>query len=104
MTTLARVVETCQACPSQWDAWTTEGQYLYLRYRFGHGSVERHANPDVNTWGDDYDPVIAEFHDPDQPYAGTIELDEFLRRAELQLAPDAEIVPWAEFLRSPDRW
>lgn len=27
---LARVVQTCGACPSQWNAWTTSGQYLYL--------------------------------------------------------------------------
>jgi len=104
MTTLARVIETCQACPSQWDAWTAEGQYLYLRYRFGHGTVEEHPGPDSDTWDYSRDPVIAEFSDPDQPYAGDIELDEFLRRAELQLAPNAEIVPWAEFLRSPNRW
>ncbi|MFJ9447420.1 hypothetical protein ACIRRH_37100 [Kitasatospora sp. NPDC101235] len=26
--TLARVVQTSGGCPSQWDAWTTTGQYL----------------------------------------------------------------------------
>lgn len=31
--TLARVVQTCGGCPSSWDAWTTGGRYLYLRYR-----------------------------------------------------------------------
>jgi hypothetical protein len=26
--TLRLVVETCCACPNQWDAWTVDGQYL----------------------------------------------------------------------------
>jgi hypothetical protein len=43
--TLARVVETCIACPSQWDAWTTDGQYLYLRYRGGRGTVDAYDAP-----------------------------------------------------------
>ncbi|WP_255369534.1 hypothetical protein [Kitasatospora sp. MBT63] len=37
---LARVVLTSPTNPSQWDAWTGDGQYLYLRYRHGVGSVE----------------------------------------------------------------
>src|SRR5206468_3937780 len=48
--TLARVVQTCHGCPSQWDAWTTGGQYLYLRYRHGEGSVEQHPSEDTDTW------------------------------------------------------
>ncbi|GAA3267866.1 hypothetical protein [Streptomyces labedae] len=47
--TLVRVVRTCSAHPSQWDAWTAEGQYLYLRYRHGEGCVERRPGPDVDT-------------------------------------------------------
>lgn len=27
--------KTCGACPSQWDIWTTDGQYIYARYRWG---------------------------------------------------------------------
>lgn len=91
--TLARVIETCHAVPSQWDAWTPDGQYLYLRYRFGRGTVEQHPSNDPDTWDYSRDPVIAEFADPDRPYAGDIELDEFLRRAGLQLVPDAEVTP-----------
>ena len=26
---------TCFACPSQWEATTVEGSYLYVRYRWG---------------------------------------------------------------------
>lgn len=37
---LTHTVRTCRSMPAQWDAWTTDGQYLYLRYRHGVGSVE----------------------------------------------------------------
>ncbi|MFE2670717.1 hypothetical protein [Streptomyces mirabilis] len=47
---IARTVRTCRSCPSQWDAWTEDGQYLYLRYRHGIGSVERQPSADPDTW------------------------------------------------------
>lgn len=28
-------VQTCSACPSQWDIHTTKGKYIYARYRWG---------------------------------------------------------------------
>ena len=27
---------TCSACPSQWDIWTENDEYIYVRYRGGH--------------------------------------------------------------------
>lgn len=39
MVTLVKSVQTCFACPSQWDAWDTEGNSYYLRYRWGCGQV-----------------------------------------------------------------
>lgn len=30
---------TCEACPNQWDIFTTDGQYIYARYRWGHLSL-----------------------------------------------------------------
>jgi len=27
--------KTCSACPSQWDIFTTDDQYIYVRYRWG---------------------------------------------------------------------
>lgn len=26
---------TCSACPSQWDIYTDENKYIYVRYRWG---------------------------------------------------------------------
>ena len=74
--TLARSVQTCLGCPSQWDAWTVGGQYLYLRFRWGSGTV---ADEDGET--------IASF-DTDDKWAGVIDLDEFCIRAGLRLADD----------------
>lgn len=87
--TLARVVQTCSACPSQWDAWTTTGRYLYLRYRHGNGSVELQPSEDVDTWdGEGYE-LRAEWDDGTG--AGSIDLADFLAAAGLRLAADAEV-------------
>ncbi|MFH8627764.1 hypothetical protein ACH4A8_38755 [Streptomyces vietnamensis] len=83
---LARTVRTCPACPAQWDAWTTDGQYLYLRYRGGIGSVEERPSPDLDTWGDEYAPVTEW---DDGTGAGDISLADFLQAAGLSLAPGA---------------
>ncbi|GIH91962.1 hypothetical protein ACFFMN_33860 [Planobispora siamensis] len=86
---LVKVIETCSACPSQWDAWTDTGQYLYLRYRSGVGTVEAQPDPDTDTWTDE--PPLIEFGEPS--WDGDISLTDFLAAASLELAPDAEVRP-----------
>ncbi|MDH6116891.1 hypothetical protein ABH930_000310 [Kitasatospora sp. GAS204A] len=81
--TIVRAVQTCLACPSQWDAWTDTGQYLYLRYRWGTGTAEAFPSPDVDTWPDT-DATIAEF-DTGRDLDGTISLTEFCAQAGLTL-------------------
>ncbi|MFD7480753.1 hypothetical protein ACFV8Z_54205 [Streptomyces sp. NPDC059837] len=87
--TLARVVQTSGSCPSQWDAWTTTGQYLYLRYRHGEGTVEQHPSEDVDTWDGDESRLWTSWDDGTD--GGQIELTDFLVTAGLRLAPDAEV-------------
>jgi len=89
---IARVIQTCLACPSQWDAWTPDGQYLYLRYRFGIGTVETHDSPDVDTWDLIDDAVLLEFGDglASNNYDCEIGLEEFCERAGLLLADDVQ--------------
>ncbi|WP_331743652.1 hypothetical protein OH809_44775 (plasmid) [Streptomyces sp. NBC_00873] len=87
--TLARVVQTCSAYPSQWDAWTVEGQYLYLRYRHGVGSVERHPSDDIDTWDGEESELLVEWDDGTD--GGIVELAEFLAAAGLQFAPSTEM-------------
>lgn len=84
---LSKVIQTCRACPSQWDAWTTDGQYLYLRYRSGMGTVEAQPSPDEDTWTDR--PPLMEFGEPSLD--GLINLDDFMTTAGLELAAEAEV-------------
>ena len=37
---ITKIVQTCYACPSQWDAETEDGRSVYIRYRHGHGTIE----------------------------------------------------------------
>ena len=74
---LSRVVQTCWGCPSQWDAWTREGEYLYLRYRWGVGTVD-----------DEEGNELARFSTGD-PYGGVISFNEFADRAGLTVLDDA---------------
>ncbi|WP_234358420.1 hypothetical protein [Streptomyces sp. NRRL B-24085] len=87
--TLARVVQTCGGCPSQWDAWTTRGQYLYLRYRHGEGTVEQHPSDDPDTWDGEESRLWTRWDDGSD--GGAIELTDFLATAGLRLAPDARV-------------
>lgn len=60
---LKSIVQTCEACPSQWEAMTEDDRPVYIRYRWGElgigvgkpgesidAAVEKYiADPDVNT-------------------------------------------------------
>ncbi len=87
---LVRVVQTCCACPSQWDAWDAAGQYYYLRYRYGRGTVETAAS--AEGYGDPKAPpvLVANFNHGD-PLDGEISLAEFLHRAGMRLAEGAKV-------------
>lgn len=87
---IVRAIRTCIACPSQWDAWTADGQYLYLRYRSGVGTADAYDSPDSDRWTRIPDGNTARFDTGDR-HDGEINLDEFCQRAGLELAEDAEI-------------
>ncbi|MFJ2190265.1 hypothetical protein ACIOJE_20385 [Kitasatospora sp. NPDC087861] len=91
---LIRVVQTCAACPSQWDAWTADGQYLHLRYRHGEGCVEWHSGPDddadtPDSWNEGLAGLLVEWDDGTD--GGVISLEDFLAAAGLGLAPGASV-------------
>ena len=45
--------QTCSACPSQWDLYTDKGEYLYVRFRWGHLSVSKGVQgEDFFEWDD----------------------------------------------------
>ncbi|WOX11497.1 hypothetical protein [Streptomyces sp. N50] len=91
---LTRVVQTCSAYPVQWDAWTADGQYLYLRYRHGEGCVEWHPGPDDDadtpeSWNEGRSGLLIGWDDGTG--GGVIGLGDFLAAAGLELAPDASV-------------
>lgn len=43
MTTITKLEQTCAACPSQWEGKTSDGDYVYIRYRWGYLSVTLYA-------------------------------------------------------------
>lgn len=88
---LVKVIETCGACPSQWDAWDADGNYWYLRYRGNRGSAKRERNPDWTTWTDGPPNIFFDTSDEYGPLHGVMSLTEFCRRAGLNLHPDAEL-------------
>ncbi|MEV3930903.1 MULTISPECIES: hypothetical protein [unclassified Streptomyces] len=85
-----RAVRTCLARPSQGDAWTTEGRYLYFRYRHGEGTVEQHPSEDTGTW-DLGGSRLWTLRD-DGTDGGEIARPGFLALAGLRPAPDAEVL------------
>lgn len=49
MIRITRAVQTSLACPSQWDAWDSEDNYYYLRFRHGQGLMVHYKTED---WAD----------------------------------------------------
>lgn len=39
MIRITELTRTCEACPSQWEGRTADGDYVYIRYRWGTLSV-----------------------------------------------------------------
>lgn len=42
---IEELIQTCGACPSQWEASLKDGRMLYIRYRWGCLSVRISLNP-----------------------------------------------------------
>lgn len=38
---LVRIEQTLDFCPSEWDAYDSDGDYYYIRYRYGFLSVNK---------------------------------------------------------------
>ena len=56
------LTQTCNACPSQWEGELTNGEELYIRYRWGYLSI-RVNNKEIwgKTLGDDLNGYIDEY-------------------------------------------
>lgn len=87
---LVKAIRTCSVCPDQWDAWDISGNYYYLFYRGGIGSINDSSSYDC-------DNAIVSFREEDQ--CG-IELEELCRKLKVMWAP-AMLVPGTIFQDPP---
>ena len=45
------VIQTCEACPSQWDAKTEDDRNVYIRYRWGWLQIHISNKPYGDVFG-----------------------------------------------------
>lgn len=50
---------TCSACPSQWDAKTTQGEYVYIRVRHGYFRLDVEGQTVFDGYPHDIDGVMS---------------------------------------------
>jgi hypothetical protein len=84
-------VQTCDACPSQWDAWDSEGRYWYLRYRYGHGEARQYPDENwVQLWVPNYEAREVLSFGYGHSLDGVITLEKFAELAGLVLSPELQ--------------
>ena len=64
-------VQTCGACPAQWEGTLDNGDCFYARFRFGHGYVATGKTMDDAIFGD----VLVEWN-TDGEYDGVMSTSE----------------------------
>jgi hypothetical protein len=74
---IRNLVQTCTACPSQWDAESEDGRPVYIRYRWGHLTAEYWEIVGVG----DYDPSVI-FHSSNQggAFDGVMTTEEMIEK------------------------
>lgn len=50
MIKIVKLTKTCCACPAQWDAYTDDGKYVYIRYRHGNFRIELNGETIYHTY------------------------------------------------------
>lgn len=99
MLTLVRIIQTCIACPAQWDAWDAEGNYYYLKYRGGHGQVRQYETADwVEAAEDELVRIVADFR-YGHPLDGSLSLEDFAELAGIAIAENAMITGLGDYWR-----
>ncbi len=78
---IEKLKQTCRLCPSQWDAWTDDGRYMYIRHRHGYLSVETADTEE------DYIPdkeLVFSEHINENSYLSTVDMLEFLHKFDIK--------------------
>jgi len=75
------IIQTCGACPSQWEGKLVDGRMFYARYR--HGSLAIELSKDITD--DVYDAIGGEliYHETlGDPYDGVLDQSELIDKME----------------------
>lgn len=115
MITLVRAIQTCIACPSQWDAWDADGNYYYLRYRHGRGEMRQYKSSEWvgAPWTDEVDKSAAGWavlanteyirtigtFDTGDPWDGVMDLYDFAKHLNIGIAPDIMYGNFGDYLQ-----
>lgn len=94
MIAIDRIVQTCAACPSQWEGFLTDGRAFYIRFR--HGSLYMDVHPTNPLQKEDSERVLD--WDDDTNWRGEMdyaELCSILSRAGITAPPE---------MNSDNRW
>lgn len=98
---LVSATQTSFACPSQWDAFDEDGNYWYLRYRYGTGEARCYGKTKS------FDELSDEqWRNPTQVLSfahghlldGSITLDEFALRAGIGLTSELRETSFNQYL------
>ena len=47
---IKRLMQTCNACPAQWEGWIEDVRMIYVRFRWGYLSVNISNEPTENVY------------------------------------------------------
>lgn len=73
-----KLKKTCIACPAQWEGTLDDGRMIYIRYRWGHLTVNVSLKPTTNI-GDALDgPTVFDEHPGEDSLDGSLETEEML--------------------------
>lgn len=64
-----RIRMTCSACPSQWEGTTVDGDWIYVRYRWGYLSLALWSDSRGADWTDIYGEERGDEYDGTMNYA-----------------------------------
>lgn len=85
---LVTLVQTCTACPSQWEGCLEDGRYIYARYRWGHLSVRAGPTPDDAVFGEDE--IFEGSPEGADSFDGWMDTEQMLELANLEYDGDVE--------------
>lgn len=91
MINVIKIVNTCPACPSQWEGLTDTNQQIYFRYRWSELTVELGEIGDMSRFGGVSGNYIFELDYGDSGFDGSMDYETLKPLVEKEIKlPDVE--------------